>query len=66
MLYMSDPKRGPQTSPRPAAASIQPMYISLSLLSKDPIIAMLDVLIAPAPIPPIVCAKKLVTRKMDS
>ena len=56
---------GPNNSPIPLAASIQPMYISLSWPSKELNIAILEVRFAPPPIPPRPYARKLKNRNQS-
>lgn len=48
----SAPKRGPNNKPTPIAASIKPIYCSLSYGSNELNIAILAVEFAPAPNPP--------------
>lgn len=65
-LYITAPSNGPKSIPRPNAASIQPMYFSLSSAPKLLRIAMLAVALAPAPNPPKNYAIKLIFKKVSS
>jgi hypothetical protein len=64
-FYRKAPQRGPKSTPIPFAASIHPMYFSLSACWNVPRTAMLEVARAPAPMPPVACAAKETNKKMS-
>ena len=63
---MTAPSSGPKSIPNPNAASIQPMYFSLSSAPKLLKIAILAVAFAPAPSPPKNYEIKLILKKVSS
>jgi hypothetical protein len=64
MVYSKAPSRGPKSMPIPFAASMYPMFSSLSLTSNELKIAMLAVEFAPAPKPPNIWARKLKSKNL--
>ena len=60
MSYKNPPIRGPISNPKPQEASNHPIYLSLSSYWKEVLnMAMIAVVLEPAPKPPKNCARKL-------